>query len=118
MEGRRRAELAEMANYRAVCPWCLFVSTRDRFADLNADGSIAKLLRCPECGQQMKVQTSLRVDGGPEAYSIWFWEQVVSFKNRDRVSWDKLKARVREMGFEYEFWNAYRKVKSSHSKPM
>lgn len=107
-------ELRRRTMLRAVCPWCLHTGTLDKFTRFTKEGEVAKLTECPECGQAMKDSTLNMVDMGPEKYSEWFWTQVTAFKARDRVKWETVKKRVKEMGFSTQFWDAYKRVKEQH----
>ena len=110
-------ELDRRAGYRAVCPFCLLISTVDRFTQVNEKSFIVKkTFTCPECGQNMKQPTLFIVDRGPEEYSGWFWDQVFSFKGYDRMSWEIVKRRVKEMGFSDVFWETWKEKKSERGK--
>jgi|SaaInl7_200m_RNA_FD_contig_71_257888_length_3413_multi_5_in_0_out_0_2 hypothetical protein len=99
---------------RAVCPWCLHISTLDKFTNVGQLFKIMKMFQCPECGQRMKDEKTLKiVDIGAEHYSDWFWSQIYSYKGYKRANWDLISARVREMDFATIFWNVQKKMKAA-----
>jgi len=95
----------------------MYVSTLDKFSQLNAKKEVMKMYQCPDCPQRFKkVDNLLMVDKGPSEYSEWFWDQVFTFKCYSRVSWEKLKKRVRELGFSDTFWEVWRKRKEARKE--
>jgi hypothetical protein len=109
------SELNRRKNIRVVCPWCLNATTADKFTQINyRTYKPYKTFVCSECGQRMKESTAFIVDKlGPEGYSEWLWENVFSFKAYEKVKWEILKERVRDMGFEDVFWETWRTMKGS-----
>jgi hypothetical protein len=104
-------EIKSIENERAVCPFCLYESTLDKFAQLTSDNKIAKTYQCPVCGQEMKLPTLYIFDKGPEAYSEWFWSQIYEWRGRDRMSFDAVKATMKSLGCSDVFWDMQKKVK-------
>lgn len=112
-EAELQKELEALSRMRAVCPWCLYVGTFDKFAELNEKTmSLYKLYRCPDCGQRMKEKTLRYVDElGAEDWCEWFWDQIFSYKQYERVSWEKLKGRLPFFGMTQIFWAVWRERK-------
>lgn len=112
------AELKERERQRATCPWCMYRGTLREFSKVNTKFDVLKNVECPECGQGMKERTSRLVDDlGPEDYSEWLWDQVFSWRAYEKVSWEKLKAGVRAMGFSNVFWDTWRRKKGLRDTP-
>jgi hypothetical protein len=98
----------EYSGLVASCPWCLYIGTLDQFTRINEKtGAINTLFECPDCYQNMKQNTTIVFDEGPKVYSEWFWEQVFTYHQYERISWDKIKRRVKIIGFDEDFWEEY-----------
>ena len=109
-----RRELKRRRSIRAVCPYCLHISTLDKFSRIAKSGELMKKLQCPRCGAEMRLKTAFLFDRlGPKEYSEWFWEQVLTWGHKRRFDVDNVKAVIKELGFSYVFWEAYREVKGT-----
>ena len=104
-------ELKTYESERAVCPFCLYESTLDKFVQFTSDNKIAKTFKCKVCGQEMKYSTLQIFDLGAEAYSEWLWTSIYQFHGRDRFSFDIIKKILRHMGYADIFWDIQKKVK-------
>ena len=104
-------ELKDASTQRAVCPFCIYESTLDKFIQFTSDNRIAKLFKCPVCGQEMRYQTLYVYDLGAEAYSEWVWTQIYMEKDRDRFEFDAIKRIMRQNGCATVFWDMQKRVK-------
>jgi hypothetical protein len=106
--------LKEIKGYeteRAVCPFCLYESTLDKFAQFTSDNKVAKTFKCKVCGQEMRYATLQIYDQGAEQYADWFWTQMYYFHGRDRFRFDTVKNIMRKTGCGDIFWDAQKRVK-------
>ena len=105
------SKIKAIENERAVCPFCLFESTLDRFIQFTSDNKLAKTFKCKVCNQEMRYETLQKFDQGAEAYSEWLWTQIYFFHGRDRFQFDTIKAVMRQSGYGDQFWDAQKRVK-------
>jgi len=109
-------EMELRKSIRAVCPWCAYISTLDKFTKLKKDKTIQKLVKCPACFADMKVRTTEIFDRGPEAYSTWYWEQFYYNKMWDKLKYEEVKTVTKELGFINQFFKIQRQIKAE-AKP-
>lgn len=114
--GRSQRTIEKRKEKRAVCPFCLYISTLDKFTALNKNKTVAALLQCPRCGAGMREKTTKVFDKGPEHYSKWFWNKFyLSYKHdKERLIFDKVKPVVREFGFTNTFWSIQKQLKKRY----
>jgi len=114
--GSSLKELENRKSIRAVCPFCLYVGTLDKFTVLRDNKKIQVNLECPECGAGMKEKTTKIFDKGPVEYSIWFWTKFyLSFeKEKKKFVFDSVKKVVRRNGFSTLFWDIQKQLKSKY----
>ena len=109
-----RRELKRRRQVRAVCPYCLHISTLDKFSRIAKSGELMKKLQCPRCGAEMRLETAFLFDRlGPEEYAHWFWDQVLTWGHKRRFDMDNVKKVIKELGFSDIFWQVYREVKGT-----
>jgi len=107
--------------YRAVfeihsrvvsCPYCLYEDKVAAFLTVpKKHGEISeKRARCPDCKVLMLTRT-LTAEMTVEAYAEWVCV-MASYDRNDRISWVKIKARLKQMGITEQFWEAYKKVRA------
>jgi len=97
------------------CAYCLYTGPMMRFARTTAKGKISeKLFTCPDCGQSMRKDT-LMMDAGPEQYAEWLYTQIVAYRAYSRISWEKLKQRLKEKGIANAFWTRWKQCKEQYS---
>lgn len=115
--GKAQIEIEKRKHVRAVCPFCLYVGTLDKFTTFNKDKKIAIMLECPECGAGMREKTTKVFDKGPMEYSKWFWSKFyLSFKHeKEKLIFESVKRVVREFGFTHIFWNVQKALKAKYS---
>jgi len=110
-------EKRRMAKVDVYCPFCLYRGVEANFANVNMKtGEMYKTYTCPECMQNMKPKTLEVVARGAREYSEWFWSQVYSFKGHGRMSWDKVKDRVKVMGIAEVFWEVWKEMKAEKGR--
>jgi len=110
---KSQKELERRKSIRAVCPWCAYISTLDKFTGLNKDKTTRKILECPSCFVGMQVRTTTVFDRGPEAYSQWYWEQFYYNKEaRSKLQYEKVKKVAKDLGFVNTFFKIQREIKS------
>lgn len=107
-----KEEIDSMASTRAVCPYCLYQSTLNKFMTITLDFKVSKILTCPVCDQKFKQGATQIYDKGPIEYSKWFWDQIYFFDGRDKVKFDTVKQVARDEGFSTIFWNIQKEVKA------
>lgn len=91
-------------NMIVCCAYCLH---EDKLIEFGYGGKY-KLLKCPDCGCRQRLDT-LTMNLSVEEYAKWV------FENRAfaRIKFDKFKQRLKEKGIDKEFWNAYKRLKTS-----
>lgn len=97
------------------CPWCLRSGDLWSFATFNYRRKKGKTVnehkcRCPDCGAEVMRRTLFKIYVMTMGeFGAYFWDRVFGGEH-DKVSWDALKARLKEE-FSYSdvqpFWNAY-----------
>lgn len=103
----------KMGKKRAVCPYCTYIGTMDKFAILGKTYMLSARFTCPSCNQTMLKRTLSVFDRGPEEYSKWFWESFSIDKkmHRNRFRFEAIKKTIRELGFGDVFWGEWKKRK-------
>jgi hypothetical protein len=92
-----------------ICPFCL--ETSNKFIIENKG-----LIKCPNCLISMKMKTLLFIkDCSNEEYARWVYEYRLSgffFKLKSgNNSFEKWNKKMKELGFSYEFWDEYKRLK-------
>ena len=120
---------------KVLCPYCLYYGTLWDFQTLLKEKKGAPIIsqvrcRCPDCYQGYMKKTLLRIsEMTMEEYANWFWGSTFSKDKdgtqdkkwgiHDKVSWDKLKARLKAH-FSYKdsqiFWKIYWEYKDAGSR--
>jgi hypothetical protein len=101
-----------------ICPFCL--ETSNKFIIENKG-----LIKCPNCLISMKMKTLLFIkDCSNKEYARWVYEYRLSgffFKLKSgNNSFEKWNKKMKELGFSYEFWEEYKRLKGEdieESKP-
>lgn len=112
------ADMKDLMQTRAVCPWCLHVSVLGEFARASKRWEIMKTFTCPVCGVNMREPTTRIFDRGAFDYSEWFWDQIYTWRGYEKVwggdeeGFKKLSQRVKDLGFAATFWDIQRAKKS------
>ena len=105
----------ELKREKVSCPFCLYTNHLNRFyIPLKGGRHSEKRFKCPDCGQTMLAKTLTR-DIEIEELARWLYEDVILFGGYDRISWEKLKTRLKESNFANRFWNAWRAVKEKRT---
>lgn len=101
-----------------ICPYCLHYGNLAQFSTFKrgkrTKGRLAKTTRCPDCGISMKMKTLIKISKMEmEEYAYWFWENVFIWGAYERVSWEKLKERLKHFKYESRqvFWTVYHEFK-------
>lgn len=70
-----------------------------------------KRFRCPDCGLIMRRNTLMNIKT-VEEFAEWMFDT----SPWKRVSWEKFRKRLQDMGISYQFWDAYKKYKAKMSE--
>jgi len=96
------------AKYR--CPYCLGEYPIYKFETYTKAGKISKKVTCPECKVTM-LRKSLTDEMTPTEYGRWLYDSC-GYGGYSRISWEKIKMRVRDMGIADTFWTAFKAAKA------
>lgn len=108
-------EIDRRKSIRAVCPWCLLISTLDKFTKYNNKYQILKTVTCPDCGANLRLKTTKIFDTPRDQYAWprWLWDQVFSWHGYEKVKWDKIRERMKPYPeLTQIYWEVYRNYKS------
>ena len=111
-------EIEKRRSQAGVCPYCLYWGTLDKFSILNQDKSLSKMLECPDCGATMRFRTTQHFFRGFEEYCKWYWDTIFSkekYGEKRKIQHEKVKERVKILGFSDMFWQEYRRRKAERS---
>ena len=112
-----KREIIRRSGIETYCPFCLYHGVASDYTKINRKtGEIYKTNECPECTQRFNDKTIVIVSKGAQKYSEWFWEQVYSYKGHGRMSWEKIKDRLKIMGIADIFWDEWKKAKAERAK--
>jgi hypothetical protein len=92
------------------CPFCLGEYPIYQFESFTKAGKESKKAVCPECKQTMLKKT-LTADMSPVEYGRWLYDYT-GYGGYKKISWEKIKRRVVEMGIADTFWTAYKAAKA------
>ena len=108
---RTKTELKVIAD-KFTCPYCLYEASLSKFYMKLKSGLMSeKRFKCPDCNRVMNKQTLTR-KLTVEEFAQWMLDS----QAWERVSFDKFKTRLKEMGISYQFWTAYNKAKEEAMK--
>ena len=111
VQARTKVEIIYKAK-EFSCPFCLYSAPITKFLIKLKHGNYSeKRFHCPDCGQIMNKQTLTRVQT-IEEYAQW----ILDAGAWDRISFNKFKKRLKEMGISYQFWGHYKKCKAEAMK--
>lgn len=100
-----------MKTQEVTCPFCLYTHYISKFYIRISHGKVSeKRFKCPDCGQVMMKKT-LTQEMSTEEFAEW----MLMMGQWDRVSFDKFRKRLKEMGISYQFWSAYKKAKETYT---
>ena len=99
-----------------MCPFCL--ETSNKFIIENKG-----LIKCFNCLNGMRMKTLLFVkDCSNKEYAKWVYEYRLSgfFSklNSGNNSFEKWNKKMKELGFSYEFWDEYKRLKGEDIEPQ
>jgi hypothetical protein len=92
------------------CPFCLGEYPSYGFEVILKSNKKSKKAECPEC-HQMFLWSSLTADMTPVEYAEWLYSYM-GYGGYKKVSWEKLKTRLKEMGIANTFWDAWHNIKA------
>lgn len=103
-----------------ICPFCAYKDKIQNFrVKLESGGYSRKTYQCVDCGQIMRKNTLTRkisaYQWGEWLYSsirVWSGDKG-SFYHR--ISWERLKDRVKELGIANDFWNGFKDAKNNYT---
>lgn len=102
-----KVEAAPMQKY--CCPFCLYEGYLHEFQIPLKNGYSKKRAKCPDCGQSMRMDT-LTKPMTPTELAKFLYEYIL-LGGYHKISWSKLKSRLKLMGAANTFWTAWRQVK-------
>lgn len=97
-----------------ICPFCLYQGYLHEFQIMNKKGPSRKRAKCPDCGQKMRM-TTLTQKMTPSDLAKFIFDYTYAF-GRYKLSWDKIKPRLKEMGIANTFWEAWKQLKNEWYK--
>ena len=90
-----------------MCPYCLFQAPVSKFLIKLKSGVYSeKRGMCSDCGKVMNMRT-LTMEMTVEKFAEW----VLDTMAWERISFDKFRTRLKEMGIAWQFWEHYKKYK-------
>jgi predicted RNA-binding Zn-ribbon protein involved in translation (DUF1610 family) len=92
------------------CPYCLGEYPIYRFETYTKSNKMSKKAKCPECHATMLKKT-LTADMTPSEYGRWLYDSC-GYGGYLKISWDKIKMRVKDMGIADTFWTAFKAAKA------
>lgn len=92
-----------------TCPFCLYNDSLHKFQVRIKKGYSKKRFKCPDCGQVMQKKTLCKVMNVKE-FANYIVDNI-GFGIWKRISFNKFKKRLKDMGHSYEFWEEYKKAK-------
>jgi len=93
-----------------VCPFCLYEGYLHEFQIMNKNGVSKKRAKCPDCGQKMRM-TTLTQKMTPVELAQFIFDYTYIW-GRDKLSWDKIKSRLKLLGIANTFWTAWKQIKN------
>jgi len=93
-----------------VCPFCLYQGYLHEFQIMNKNGVSKKRAKCPDCGQRMRM-TTLTQKMTVSDLARFIFDYTYAF-GRHKLSWDKIKPRLKELGIASAFWEAWKQLKN------
>ena len=101
------AATVEILRRELTCPYCLYTDTVGKFTiRLKSGAPSQKRFKCPDCGEGMRRDT-LFGEKSVEEFAEWLYDT----QAWGRVSFNKFRQRLKDMGISYQFWNHYKKHK-------
>lgn len=95
-----------------TCPFCLYEAQITKFLiKLKSGRWSEKRFHCPDCGKIMNKQTLTR-EMTVEEFAEWVLDSMAW----ERISFNKFKTRLKEMGISWQFWEHYKKHKAEATK--
>jgi len=102
------------AQYQEVftCPYCLYTAKEVGFMQRSdTKKEFLKKRRCPDCNERM-LEITLHKQMTVEEYARWLYQSIILSRGTyDRISWDKLKRRLKAGGVANRFWEAWKRAK-------
>ena len=106
VQAKSKVEIEYKEN-KFTCPYCLYEgSITHFFIKLKSGRWSEKRFMCPDCGKIMNKQTLVR-EMTVEELAEW----VLDTMAWERISFNKFKTRLKEMGISWQFWEHYKKHK-------
>ena len=102
----RSFNLVDFETKEYTCPFCLCTKPLYAFYIRIKKGYSEKRFECPDCKQIVRRKTLFKVQS-VEEFAEWMFDTF----QWNRVSFDKFRQRLKEMGISYQFWNHYKKYK-------
>ena len=97
------------------CPFCLGKYQLNKFLISTKKGYNKNLGKCPECQNQMRLETLNRMlKWNPKEYAEFVYEYPAPAFWK-KCSFNKWKNRLYEMNMSYNFWNTYKQLKEENS---
>lgn len=98
------------------CPFCLYEDYLCKFEVKTKNGYSSKKAKCPDCGQGMRMETLTKRMTPVELAQFLYDYQL--YGGREKISWDKFKVRLRNLGIANTFWAAWKKYRDEHFKKI
>lgn len=97
----------EILRRELTCPYCLYTGTAGKFQiRLKSGAASEKRFKCPDCGEVMRRDT-LFGEKTVEEFAEWLYDT----QAWGRVSFNKFRQRLKDMGISWQFWSHYKEHK-------
>jgi hypothetical protein len=104
---------------KLTCPFCAYRGRVRDFAMKKKTGTgySRKKFNCPDCNQNM-MRNTIYKEMSPYEWGFWLYASIrvwnrPNYRFYDRISWEKLKERVWNMGIAVDFWKGFREAKEA-----
>lgn len=109
-------------NETLTCPLCAYTDYPRRFAIKTASGYSRKKFQCPDCKEHM-MRNTLYKKLTPYEWGFWLYSSIMvwnrpHYRFYDRISWEKLKYRVKNMGIANAFWEGFKDAKEASREEL
>lgn len=103
-----------------ICPFCAFRGKLKDFTRKLKTGYSRKRCTCPDCDENM-MRTTLKRNITPYEWGAWLYASIriwnrPHYRFYDRISWEKLKIRVKRLNIANEFWSGFKDTKELNSE--
>ena len=105
-------KIEEAQPKKYFCPFCLYEGYLHEFQIMNKKGASKKRAKCPDCGQKMRMQTLTQKMTPVQLAQFIFNYQ--HFWGQHRLSWQKIKSRLKILGISNTFWEAWKQIKQEY----